>query len=396
MSLLNDALRKKDREQRSPGKLAGGLSQGAVPRKKRHRRHWMVVLVTALLLVIGVGVGLIVYYFEAASVLALEPPPSKRAGDAIGADETPLPAAEMRASLEGPATPSPETRASRTTTASVPGQPISVDSIDTRPEDESTSTPPDRAPVPDRSDDAHESLGRLRANISGQRAVLPAVVRPTAIGRAPSAPAGPAPQAERYYRKALSYHRQGRMDRAIALYRQVVQLQPQHFDARFNLVSAYIDTREFARAHRIASELYRQDSTNQQVLANLAIAKIGLGQSREALLLLDQVADLPNAAMFTVYLHKGLACRNLDQMDTAISWYQRAEELKPDNPQLLFNFALAHDRQQHYREAVHYYQAYMQQADVDEKEHDVKDIRQRIHTLRSYLAEMTAQEQGTQ
>jgi len=112
--------------------------------------------------------------------------------------------------------------------------------------------------------------------------------------------------------------------------------------------------------------------------------------------LLDQVADLPHAAMFTVYLHKGLAYRNLDQMEAAIGWYQSAEELKPDNPKLLFNLALAHDRQQHYREAVHYYQAYMQQVQDDEQGRTIKDIRQRIHTLRSYVAEMTAQEQRGQ
>jgi Flp pilus assembly protein TadD len=396
MSLLNDALRKKDREQRSPGKIAGDFSQGAAPRNERHRRHWMVAILAALLLVIGVGVGLIVYSFEATSVLALEPPSNKRAGDVIGADAAPMPTEEMRAALEGTTAPSPEMPTSRTPPASVSGQPMPVDSIDTRPGDVHASRPPEGSPAPDPLDNVSETADRLREKVSDQTAARPAVVPLLPTGRETSPPAGSAPQAERYYRKALSYHRQGRMDRAIALYREVVQLQPQHFDARFNLVSAYIDTREFTKAHRIASELYRQDSTNQQVLANLAIAKIGLGQSREALQLLDQVADLPHAAMFTVYLHKGLAYRNLDQLETAIGWYQSAEELKPDNPKLLFNLALAHDRQQHYREAVHYYQAYMQQVQDDEQGRTIKDIRRRIHTLRSYVAEMTAQEQRGQ
>jgi len=396
MSLLNDALRKKNREQRTPGNLAGGRFQGAAPRNEWYRRHWVVAIVTTLLVVIGVGVGLIVYSFEATSVLALEPLPSKRAGVVAGADGAALPTAEMPASPEGATAPSPQASASRTTTASVPGQPIAVDSIDRRPEDESASMPSDRVSIPHLQDNASEASDRPPENASDQTAARPVVITPIATGRDTSAPAGPAPQAQRYYRKALSYHRQGRMDRAIALYRQVVQLQPQHFDAHFNLVSAYIDTREFTKAHRIASELYRQDSTNQQVLANLAIAKIGLGQSREALQLLDEVADLPHAAMFTVYLHKGLAYRNLDQMESAIGWYQSAEKLKPDNPQLLFNLALAHDRQQHYREAVHYYQAYMQQVQGDEQGRALKDIRQRIHTLRSYVAERTAQEQRGQ
>jgi tetratricopeptide (TPR) repeat protein len=99
--------------------------------------------------------------------------------------------------------------------------------------------------------------------------------------------------------------------------------------------------------------------------------------------------------MFTVYLHKGIAYRNLNQMDAALDRYKKAEALIPDNPQLLFNLALAYDRQQRYGEAALYYQKYLQLAEIDEGFSE-KNIRRRMNTLRSYLAQETSQEQKVQ
>ena len=390
MSLLNDALRKNDREKQSRGKIAGGSSQGPEHRRKRHRRYWMAGIGAALILVVGVGVGLLVHSLEATSGMALGPSPDLSAEHRI--EETiPPAAAPVKEVAVASADLAPEIRGSEHQAVSASNNTTRTDSEDVRSKTVHAPALSDETGAPDRNPGAktHEVPDGSQLASSVPIAAMPAAVqRPIKIDRAVRHPSAHEPQAERYYRKALSYHRQGRLDRAIALYREVVQLQPHHFDARFNLVSAYIDTREYAKAHYIADELYRQDGTNQHVLSNLAIAKIGMGQSREALQLLDQVTDLPQASMFTVYLHKGIAYRNLNQMEAALDWYKRAEELKPDNPQLLFNLALAYDRQQQYGEAAHYYQVYLQQAEIDERLSE-KDIRRRISTLRSYLAEET-------
>ena len=390
MSLLNDALRKNDREKRSQGKIAGGASQGPEHRRKRHRLYWMTGIGFALILVVGIGIGLVVHSFEATSVMALEPSPANSTGPQSVEDTTPLVVANVPEVAAESAGLAPEMRGVEQKAASGATKAIMVDSEDVRPAAVHSPVLSRESGSSVRNPQAkeHEAPAGSHLDDSNQTASIPAAVQTMKSGRAPQRPSEHVPQAERYYRKALSYHRQGRVDRAIALYREVVQLQPHHFDARFNLVSAYIDTREYAKAHYIADELYRQDGTNQNVLSNLAIAKIGMGQSREALQLLDQVTDLPQASMFTVYLHKGIAYRNLNQMEAALNWYKRAEELKPDNPQLLFNLALVYDRQQQYGEAVHYYQVYLQQAEIDERLSE-KDIRQRISTLRSYLAEET-------
>lgn len=393
MSLLNDALRKNNREQQSQGKIAGGPALGPVQQRKRSRRYWLTGIGVALILVVGVGTGLVVHSIEAPSVLAREPATGiATRGQVAEEPTTPVPVG-VTGVTGGSAALATDSRtdAPKTTPDATQGEMPEIE--DVRPE--TVSLPPLSKQAASPEPDPQKKNPDASAGFYPDGSEEIASVQTSKRDRAAMRPAEQVSQAERYYRKALSYHRQGRLNRAIALYRQVVQSQPQHFDARFNLVSAYIHTGEFSKAHRIAIELYHQDGTNQDVLLNLAIAKIGMGQSREALQLLDQVADLPQASMFTVYLHKGIACRNLNQMDAAFNWYKKAEALDPDNPQLLFNLALAYDRQQRYGEAAFYYQKYLQLAEIDESLSN-KNVRRRMNTLRSYLAEENSREQKVQ
>jgi Flp pilus assembly protein TadD len=392
MSLLNDALRKNNREQQSQGKIAGGPALGPVQRRKRSRRYWLTGIGVALILVFGVGTGLVVHSIEA-PVLALEPSIDIAKRRQVAERTTTPKPEDVKGAAGKSAELAMDTRADEPKTMPDATKEKMPGTEDVRPETVSSTRLSKQAASPE--PDPQKKNPDASAGFYPDGSEEIASVQTSKRDREAMRPAEQVSQAQRYYRKALSYHRQGRLNRAIALYRQVVQSQPHHFGARFNLVSAYIHTGEFSKAHRIAIELYHQDGTNQEVLSNLAIAKIGMGQSREALHLLDQVADLPQASMFTVYLHKGIAYRNLNQMDPALDWYKKAEALNPDNPELLFNLALAYDRQQRYGEAAFYYQKYLQLAEIDESLSN-KNVRQRMNILRSYLAEETSQEQKVQ
>jgi thioredoxin-like negative regulator of GroEL len=368
--------------------MVAGASMKPVVRQKRYRRYWIAAIGTGLLLAFGAGIALFLHSIEAppasaqvtaAGSAAPQPPGLDTA--APSAEEIPREAAEnVVLSVDR-----------RSSDRSPDDAPAAVEGTDPVPVGQGTVPSPARteaipfaAPAPVAMENATRAAKQREA--SGPLASVASVSKDTRQDFVEN----PA-LVERYYRKALSYHRQGRLQRAIVLYREVLQLQPNHADARFNLVSAYIDTHEYDNAHRIAAELYRQDNRNPQILTNLAIAKIGLAQFREALALLDQASDLPQASTFTIWLHKGIACRGLNQLEAAIGWYQKAEELNPEHSQLLFNLALAHDSQQQYGKALHYYQAYLAQAS-DAEDQTQKGIRQRITTLRAYLAAEPSQE----
>jgi Flp pilus assembly protein TadD len=193
------------------------------------------------------------------------------------------------------------------------------------------------------------------------------------------------------FRKAELYQRQNQLDRAIAMYRQVLKLDPDHFDSLLNLSSAYIQTEAFDKAQIIAADLHVRAPENHFVTVNLAIAKIGMGDPAEAIRLLDKTVDQIDAPQFEIYFHKGVAFRQLGRTRDAITFYKKAEQLNPDAPALLFNLAVAFDNRLQYAEALHYYRKCTHQLKKDGRGAGlpVLKIEERIRTL---LAELSLQQ----
>lgn len=169
------------------------------------------------------------------------------------------------------------------------------------------------------------------------------------------------------------------------MYREVLKIDPDHFDSGFNLTSAYLETQAFDKAYAMATDLYRKQPDNPQVTLNLAIAQIGTGRPRQALDLLARIAADPQAPLYEIYFHKGVAYRNLDQPDQAVAWYQKAERLKPGDPRLLFNTAVALDQSGQYGPAVTYYQNYLKSSPAEELSMQ-KRVAHRIRVLQAALA----------
>jgi tetratricopeptide (TPR) repeat protein len=198
-------------------------------------------------------------------------------------------------------------------------------------------------------------------------------------------------QRERLYQKARQYHRRDRLEQAIALYQEVIKIDPEHYNARFNLGAAYLQTESFAKAYYIMADLNLKEPDNQQVMLNLAVANIGLRRFDEALALLNKAATIPEPPLFEIALHKGIAYNHLNRTEDALNWYKRAEALRPDDPRLLFNLAVVSDQQQHYAAAIDYYQKHIDQSPEMNAVKE-KQIRRRIRILQAYHTQQHTQE----
>lgn len=193
----------------------------------------------------------------------------------------------------------------------------------------------------------------------------------------------------RLYQKARLYHRQNRLKQAVVMYREVLKIDPDHFNALFNLTSAYLQTGHAKKAHRIAADMHLRSPDNHQVTLNLAIALIGIGHPAEAIRLLDQVARQHNVPLFEICFHKGVAHRHLGQLEQAIAWYKKAEQIKPADASLLFNLAVAFDQQLQYDLAVDYYGRYLQESKNSDLPTplSIDKITQRIKTLHMAMSQ---------
>ncbi|MBI5897149.1 MAG: tetratricopeptide repeat protein, partial [Desulfobacterales bacterium] len=232
-----------------------------------------------------------------------------------------------------------------------------------------------------------------RAALTPQRSAPPATVQRVQRPPMESAAALPASSlparritSEPLYQKAHLLQRQGRTAEALGMYREVPTLDPNHFDTRLNMSAIYLETGQFTQAYALAADLHRQAPAHSQAMLNLAIAQVGCGRAAEALPLLDRVAALPQAPLYTVYFHKGVALRQLGQTAAAITWYRKAEALNPGDGRLLFNLALAYDQDQAYAQAVDYYLKYMQAAKEGLDAAGRGQIQGRVRALQAELA----------
>ena len=195
----------------------------------------------------------------------------------------------------------------------------------------------------------------------------------------------PSHQEALFLKKAYRYHRQGKFNQAIQMYQQVLRVKPDHRDALFNLASAYIQLTAYSEALPLLRKLRSYDDGNPDVLVNLAIVEIGMGNSTEAIHLLDLAAKQYADPKFEIYFHRAAALSRLGRLEEALRSYKSAEELNPKHPTLNFNLALLCDKLQKYHDAVDYYNVFLSQGD-NLPRHEEKRIESRIRSLRAYLA----------
>ena len=200
----------------------------------------------------------------------------------------------------------------------------------------------------------------------------------------------PAPSSRRteniFFKKAVSYHRQNKLKMAIKMYLEVLAGNPEHPDALLNLSSAYIQSSAFSKARPLLKKLRNFDPENPQVLLNLAIVEIGLGRPNKAIAYLERSEGLTAEPQFEIYFHRGVALIHLEELGEALTWYKRAEKLSENNPLLLFNMAVAYDKLERYDEALRHYVALLNNADAPISVKEKKRVGDRISVLRMFVA----------
>jgi tetratricopeptide (TPR) repeat protein len=204
------------------------------------------------------------------------------------------------------------------------------------------------------------------------------------LARNETAKPSPSHEEDIFYQKALSYHREDKLNQAIQMYKQVIRVNPDHRDALFNLSSAYIQLTNYSDAYPLLKQLEMSDHRNPDILVNLAIAEIGLGRPAEAIHLLDSAANQCEEPQFGIYFHRAAALSQLGKLEEARISYKKAEKLNTSHNNLIFNLAVLSDKLQRYDDAIHYYDKFLQQNNTLSP-HDKKSIEARIRSLHAYV-----------
>ncbi len=149
-------------------------------------------------------------------------------------------------------------------------------------------------------------------------------------------PAAIAVQAK--FAQAMALHRQGNLADAERLYREVLQQQPDHFDALHLLGVIALQTRHTEQAVELIGKAIGRNAKIAGAHCNLGKALRDLGRPADALASYDTAIALePDFAM--AHNNRGNALGDLKRPEEALASYRKAIALKPDYAEAYLNQA---------------------------------------------------------
>lgn len=131
--------------------------------------------------------------------------------------------------------------------------------------------------------------------------------------------------------QAVSLHQQGQLTQAEVLYKKVLQLQPNNFDALrlFGLIAS--QTSRLPLAADLMGRALAIKSTDLNDCFNYANTLQALGRHDEAIRYFQRALDI-NSAAFEIWNNLGNSQQVLQRYEDALASYERALQVAPDHP----------------------------------------------------------------
>jgi tetratricopeptide (TPR) repeat protein len=132
------------------------------------------------------------------------------------------------------------------------------------------------------------------------------------------------------FNQGLALHQQGKLADAARLYGEVLQQQPNHFDALHLLGVIAAQNKKTELAVELITKAIRLNATVAAAHSNLGIALLHLKRPAEALASYDTAIALkPDFA--EAHYNRGIALRDLKRSEEALASYDTAIALRPDH-----------------------------------------------------------------
>jgi hypothetical protein len=128
--------------------------------------------------------------------------------------------------------------------------------------------------------------------------------------------------------KGYSFHQQGYLKEAQAIYQQILNLQPMHFDALQLAGAIAVETNHYEQALSLLSKAIKLQPNHGLIHYNLGIAFQELNQFKSAISSYDKAISL-NPDFAGAYSNRGDALQATNQFKDAIASYDKAIDLNP-------------------------------------------------------------------
>lgn len=147
-------------------------------------------------------------------------------------------------------------------------------------------------------------------------------------------------QAQAKFQEGLALHHKGQLAQAQEIYRQVLTLQPRHFEALYMLGMLAGQTGHSAQAIEWIDQAIKINPGYASAYSNRGNALKDLGQYQVAIDSYNQAIALKPDHV-DAYYNRGVALYELKQQQAAIDSYNKAIALKPDHVNAYYNRSIA-------------------------------------------------------
>ena len=131
--------------------------------------------------------------------------------------------------------------------------------------------------------------------------------------------------------------RAGNFQKAEAIYKDILKISSNNFEANLNLGTIYARQSKFNEAVKYLEVAISQNSQVPQIYNNLGLIYTHLDQNEKAIEVLNKVIKL-NSATSVTYCHLAIAFTNLSRVIEAKESYKKSLELDPKNVLSLYNY----------------------------------------------------------
>ena len=153
------------------------------------------------------------------------------------------------------------------------------------------------------------------------------------------------------FNQGTALHQQGRLAEAERIYREVLQQQPNHFEALHLLGVIALQTRHPEPAVELIGKAIALNPEIAEAYFNRGLALQKLGRPEAALLSFDRAIALkPDFAK--AYSNRGNALRDLQRYTAALASYDRAIALRPDHAEAYSNRGMVLGNLKRYTDAL--------------------------------------------
>ncbi len=138
------------------------------------------------------------------------------------------------------------------------------------------------------------------------------------------------------YQQALAWHQQGQLANAEAVYRNILQIQPNHAETLQMLGVIALQTGHLQDAVTLIGQSLAINPNQADAHSNLGVALQELQRFEEALACLDLALQL-NPDYIDALINCGNVLRDLNRLEEALVNHDRVLHLQPDNVLALYN-----------------------------------------------------------